>query len=74
MDYLLRWLPGGLAVNAACFGAIVLALGIISQKNSIEIMTGGYGAAKLAGVLLLFCIAMYTAMATTSSVFLYFNF
>jgi alginate O-acetyltransferase complex protein AlgI len=74
MDYLLRWLPGGLAVNAPCFGAIGLALGIISQKNSIELMTGGYGAAKLTGVLLLFCIAMYTAMATTSSVFLYFNF
>jgi hypothetical protein len=74
MDYLLRWLPAGLAANAPCFVAIMLALGITRQKNSLEIMTDGYGAAKLAGVLLLFCIAMYAAIATTSSVFLYFNF
>ncbi|MBI5559572.1 MAG: MBOAT family protein [Deltaproteobacteria bacterium] len=75
-DYLLRRLPAGLAANVLCFGAIVLALGIISQKNSFELMTTGqsHGLAKLSGAFLLFCIAMYSTMATTSSVFLYFNF
>lgn len=74
-DELLRWLPAGLAANALCFVAIALALGITFQKNSFELTTsGGMSAAKLAGALLLFCIAMYAAMVTTSSVFLYFNF
>lgn len=73
-DYLLRWLPAGLAANVLCFSAIMLTLGIISQKNSFELMAGGHGTAKLSGALLLFCIAMHFTMATTSSVFLYFNF
>ncbi|SOD41826.1 MBOAT family O-acyltransferase [Nitrosovibrio sp. Nv4] len=73
-DYLLRWLPAGLAANVLCFGAIMLTLGIISQKNSFELMVDGHGAVKLSGALLLFCIAMHFTMATTSSVFLYFNF
>jgi len=73
-DYLLRWLPAGLAANVLCFSAIILALGIISQKNSFELMSSGQSMAKLSGALLLFCIAMYSVMITTSSVFLYFNF
>lgn len=73
-DYLLRWLPAGLAANALCFGAIVLALGIISQKNSFELMASGQSMAKLSGAILLFCISLYSTMATTSTVFLYFNF
>ncbi len=73
-DYLLNWLPTGLAANTLCFSAIILAFGIISQKNSFELMSSGQSTAKLSGVLLLFCIAMYSMMATTSSVFLYFNF
>jgi len=74
LDYLLRWLPTGLAANVLCFSAIVLALGIVGQKNSFELMTSGQGTAKLSGALLLFCIAIYSVMLTTSSVFLYFNF
>jgi alginate O-acetyltransferase complex protein AlgI len=73
-DYLLRCLPAGLASNVLCFSAIILALGIISQKNSFELMSSGQSMAKLSGALLLFCIAMYSVMITTSSVFLYFNF
>jgi D-alanyl-lipoteichoic acid acyltransferase DltB (MBOAT superfamily) len=73
-DHLLRWLPVGLAANLFCFTAILLTLGIISQKNSFELMMGGQDAIKLSGALLLFCIAMYFTMVTTSSIFLYFNF
>jgi len=73
-DYLLRWLPAGLAANVLCFGAILATLGIISRKNSFELMVDGNGTAKLPGAFLLFCVAMYFTMATTSSVFLYFNF
>jgi len=74
-DCLLNWLPTGLAANLLCFCAIVFAFGIISQKNSFELMTSeGNGMAKLSGSLLLFCIAMYASLATKSSLFLYFNF
>jgi D-alanyl-lipoteichoic acid acyltransferase DltB (MBOAT superfamily) len=73
-DHLLRWLPVGLAANLFCFTVILLTLGIIGQKNSFELMMGGQGAIKLSGALLLFCIAMYFTMVTTSSIFLYFNF
>ena len=73
-DYLLRWLPTGLAANTLCFCAIIMALGIISQKNSFDLMISGPSMAKLSGTFLLFCIAMYSVMLTTSSVFLYFNF
>ena len=73
-DHLLTWLPSGLAANVFCFAAILLTLGIISQKNSFELMMGGQGVARLSGALLLFCIAMYFTLVTTSSIFLYFNF
>lgn len=73
-DRLLDWLPAGLAANVLCYGAIVLTLWIISRKNSFELMTEGQGAVKLCGALLLFCVAMYSTMVTTSSIFLYFNF
>lgn len=73
-DYLLKWLPAGLAANILCFGAIALASVIIRQKNSMELMASDQGVAKLSGALVLFCVAMYFTMASTSSVFLYFNF
>ena len=75
-DYLLRWLPAGLAANVLCFVAILLTLGIISRRNSFELMidVNEQGAAKFTGALVLFCIAMYSTMVTTSSIFLYFNF
>jgi alginate O-acetyltransferase complex protein AlgI len=75
-DYLLKWLPAGLAANILCFVAILLTLGIISRRNSFELMVdvNSQGAAKFSGALVLFCIAMYSTMVTTSSIFLYFNF
>ena len=74
LDYLLNYLPAGLAGNILCYTAIAFALVIISQKNSFELMMGEHSKAKLSGVTLLFCIAMYSTMMTKSSVFLYFNF
>ncbi len=74
-DYLLASLPTGLAANLPCLLALVPAFVIIAQKNSFELMISrGHDTAKLYGGLLLFCIAMYSAMLTKSAVFLYFNF
>lgn len=73
-DVMLQYLPAGLVGQLPVYLAIVFAFAIIGQKNSIEIASGPLGNAKLAYGGLLFCIAMYAMMATTSSVFLYFNF
>lgn len=74
-DYLLNWLPTGLAANLLCFSFVGLSFGIISQKNSFELMNSGdYGMAKLFGSVILFCIAIYASLATKSPLFLYFNF
>jgi alginate O-acetyltransferase complex protein AlgI len=74
-DYLLRWLPAGLAANVLCFIAIGIAFAIVRQKNSYELMKrDDHGIAKLSGALFLFCIAMYSIMIATSPVFLYFKF
>jgi D-alanyl-lipoteichoic acid acyltransferase DltB (MBOAT superfamily) len=74
-DYLLQYLPAGLAANILCFTAIGIALAIFIQKNSYELMkSDDHGIAKLSVALPLFCIAMYATMITTSPVFLYFKF
>lgn len=74
-DYLLKILPHGIAANILCFSAIAIAFTIVSQKNSFDLMkTKGHLVAKLSGATLLFCIAVYASMVTTSTVFLYFNF
>lgn len=74
-DSLLSLLPTGLAANFLCFCAILCALLIIKQKNSFELVCSDCNIlVKLSGSILLFCIAMYSTMVTTSSVFLYFNF
>lgn len=74
-DKLLSIFPIGVAANALCYGMIAIAFMIIAQKNSFEMTTtGNSGAAKIAGMTLLFSIAMYSTVQSTSTVFLYFNF
>lgn len=74
-DYLLRWLPVGLAANILSFSAVMIGLVIISQKNSFELMMiNGHNRTKLLVALLMFSVAMCSTMVTTSTVFLYFNF
>lgn len=74
-DDLLSALPTGLAANILCYGLMAIAFVVIKQKNSIELMkSGDYGACKVLGALLLFCVALYSTILTKSPVFLYFNF
>ncbi len=75
IDALSNRLPLGLVANAPAFGCIVIAFAIITLPNSQQLMfLPGYRTAKLVSGLLLFSIGLYATMATTSSVFLYFNF
>lgn len=74
-DMLLEWLPPGIAANALCFAMIAAAFVLIAQKNSFEITTqNGIGWKKTLWMSLLFIIAMYSTVQSTSTVFLYFNF
>lgn len=74
-DTLLTYLPHGVAAHVMQFAAAAVALFIVSRKNSFEIVTGGnIGYPKVFGATALFGSAMYLAMASTSTVFLYFNF
>lgn len=74
-DKLIDILPIGIAANALCYALIAAAFVIITQKNSFEITTTGKaGAAKIVWMSVLFSIAMYSTVQSTSTVFLYFNF
>lgn len=74
-DAMLSILPIGIAANILCYASVFIALVIISQKNSYELTTDGdIGWKKTAWMSLLFCIAMYSTVQSTSTVFLYFNF
>ncbi len=73
-DVLLRFLPNGMAGHAPAYCAIAIAFVIISQKNAFQLISSNPGTGKTAGGAVLFSVGMYFTLATTSSVFLYFNF
>lgn len=56
------------------YAAIATAFLIIMQKNSMEIANKALGTRELIYGAILLSVAMYCTLATTSSVFLYFNF
>jgi len=73
-DVLLKFLPASFIGQAPTYLAIIGAFVIICQKNSIEIASGVLGTRKLIYGATLFSLVMYFMLASTSSVFLYFNF
>lgn len=74
-DYMLAILPAEAAANIVCFLAIAVGFVIIAQKNSFDLtVQGRLGWSKVAWMSILFCIAMYSTVQSTSTVFLYFNF
>lgn len=75
MDVLLLWLPNGLVAHLLTFSAVAIAFVIIAEPNAQQLLfMRGHAWAKLFGGLLLFCVAMYVMMASSSAVFLYYNF
>ena len=73
-DLLVSIFPPGLVSYAPTYLALMAALFIVSQKNSLELSSGTLGLRKTWAGALLFCIAMYFSLSATSQVFLYFNF
>jgi alginate O-acetyltransferase complex protein AlgI len=73
-DLLLKIAPSSLVGQAPVYLAIVVAFAIVSRKNAVELAHGRIGAGRMALAAILFSIALYFALAATSTVFLYFNF
>ncbi len=73
-DTLIHFLPANFIGQIPVYLAIVASFFIISQKNSIELVKEPIGSIKLICSVIFFTVANYFMLATTSSVFLYFNF
>jgi D-alanyl-lipoteichoic acid acyltransferase DltB (MBOAT superfamily) len=73
-DHLLARLPHGLAANFLCYVGLLVSFILIAQKNSVQWMQASVGPWRLGFGVALFCSAFYVSLASTSSVFLYFNF
>lgn len=74
-DRLIEILPIGLIANIAPLTMITIAFVIIRRKNSFELTTQTrFGWSKTTWMTTLFCIALYSSIQSTSTVFLYFNF
>lgn len=73
-DDSLRYFPTGLAAQLPCYFSLLVAGFIFSRRNSFELMIGPMSLPKLVSAAVLFCIALYSTIATASTVFLYYNF
>lgn len=73
-DTLMKSFPASFFWHMPAYLAIIAAFVMISQRNSMEIANGPLDTRKLVYGAILMSVAMYFTLATTSSVFLYFNF
>jgi alginate O-acetyltransferase complex protein AlgI len=73
-DIFLHIFPASMVGELPCYLALTLGFILIFQKNSMELLSRPINNGKLIFMTILFSIAMYFKLATTSSVFLYFNF
>lgn len=73
-DELLRVLPHDLVGQLPVLVAIGSALFMLTRKNSIQLVLEKVGTRRLVAATLLLILSINFLLATTSSVFLYFNF
>ncbi|WP_076736403.1 MBOAT family O-acyltransferase [Cronobacter sakazakii] len=74
-DTLLKFIPVSMVENLPCILMIIAGFVISSQKNSYEMTISKENyLAKTAWMTILFIIAVYASIKSTSAVFLYFNF
>jgi alginate O-acetyltransferase complex protein AlgI len=74
IDGLFLILPNSMVATTASYAAILFALMVCAQKNSFQLAANGISSKKLAGALVMIVASLYLTLASTSSVFLYFNF
>jgi alginate O-acetyltransferase complex protein AlgI len=75
VDDLLRWLPTGVVANLPCMASLAAGFLILSAKSSTTMMDeGAPGYRKMGFAILLFTVAFYGMLGSTSTEFLYFNF
>ena len=73
-DTLLLFLPSYLMAYVPAFLMLIFGFFLLRQKNTLEWASGDMNTAKMACTTLCLSLAVWFAMASTSSVFLYFNF
>ena len=73
-DWLLRVLPVNVVAHAPSLLAIALAFWLIARRNSMELMTLPPTLVSMSAAAALFVVAVYATLASTTAVFLYFNF
>jgi alginate O-acetyltransferase complex protein AlgI len=74
MDFWLLALPAGLAAQLVTYLSIVLAFAVITRRNAFELTVREITLGKSIAGAFLFSVALYASIASTTSVFLYFNF
>lgn len=74
MDTLLSIFPTGVAINFLLFVFLGAASFVLSRSNTFEMARGEMTAWKVYGAIPLLSIGILCAIASTSKVFLYFNF
>ncbi len=74
-DKLLTIFPVGIVGYAIQFAAIACAFGIVSCRNSLEIVKARkHSMVKVLTLSIVMVMGLYMTLHTTSPVFLYFNF
>lgn len=74
IDLWLQWLPAAMVVQLPYLAAIVAAALVLTQPNAARLLTVRIGWRLVLACGALMAIAIYAMLASTSTVFLYFNF
>ncbi|WP_374639314.1 MBOAT family protein [Hydrogenophaga sp.] len=74
IDWWLQWLPPAMVAQLPYIAAIAAAAVLLTQPNASRLMAVRVGWRLTVGCALLMAVGVYAMLASTSTVFLYFNF
>lgn len=73
-DWYLPLLPTGIAASLLPLLAILVAFGLVTRRNSTDLLLAGLTPLKMIWAAALFCVCLVVINSTASTVFLYYNF
>lgn len=74
IDLWLQWLPAAMVAQLPYLGAIIAGTIVLTRPNASRLMELRIGWRLTIGCALLMAVAIHAMLASTSTVFLYFNF
>jgi alginate O-acetyltransferase complex protein AlgI len=74
IDLWLRWLPAAAVAQLPYIAAITAATWVLTQPNAARLMTARIDWRTTVACAMLMAVGLYAMLASTSTVFLYFNF